>query len=84
MANGFKVQKIKLNRAGVGELLKAGCTPALISAAQSVKNRAGDGYDVFTGKSRQNVSVGVVSKTAEAARDTRDNHTLHKASRRKS
>ena len=43
MGNGsFKVTKIKLNRAGVGELLKSGCTPALISAAQSVKNRAGD------------------------------------------
>ena len=83
MANGsFKVQKVVLNRAGVGQLLKNDCTPALISAAKGIANRAGEGYDVYTGKTRQNVSVGVRSTTKESDRDARDNHTLHKQSRR--
>ena len=85
MANNgtFKVKAVKLNRAGVGQLLKTGCTPALIAAAKDISNRAGDGYDVYVGRTRQNVSVGVRSTTKEADRDARDNHTLHKQSRRR-
>lgn len=80
--SSMKLTKLKLNRAGVGQILKKDATPALIDAAKSVAKRAGEGYDVYVGKTRANVSVGVQSTTDSAARDTRDNHTLNKATRR--
>lgn len=72
--------KFVLNRAGVRELLKGKeMQDVLVSFATSVKERAGDGYDVYIGPNRANVSVGTA--TEEAEQDNYDNNTLEKAIR---
>lgn len=68
------------NNAGLDELRRSpGMVNVLISYANQVKDRAGDGYDVHYGPSRANVSVRTA--TAEAAQDNLDNNTLLKAVR---
>ena len=70
--------RFELNSAGVRELLKSpGIQNALVAHASAVKNRAGDGYDVFVGSTRANVSVRTVSESA--AKDNLRNNTLLKA-----
>lgn len=51
----------------------------LIDYANRVKNNAGDGYSVYVGPTRANVSVR--TETDEAAQDNLDNNTLLKAMR---
>lgn len=75
MSNSFKFE---LNRAGVGELLKSTeMQDVLASYAGSIANAAGDGYSVYVGRTRANVSVA----TAEAEQDNFENNTLLKAVR---
>ena len=78
--SSYKLLEFKLNRAGVGELLKGEAMQnVLISYADSVANAAGDGYDVYVGPSRANVSVRTT--TEEAYYDNLDNNTIEKALR---
>lgn len=70
--------KFKLNYAGVGQLLKSEeMTSVLKSYADQASARAGDGYDVYVGRTRVNVSVA----SEEAAQDNLENNTLLKAVR---
>ena len=71
-------KKFELNYAGVGELLKSPEMIAVLEAnAGAVANNAGDGYDVYVGPHRANVSVRTATKEAE--RDNYKNNTLLKA-----
>ena len=68
------------NNAGLDELRNSpGMVSALVQYADQIKGRAGDGYEVYHGPSRVNVSVRTV--TDEAAQDNLDNNTLLKAVR---
>jgi len=70
--------KFKLNYAGVGQLLKSyEMQNVLKSYADDISARAGDGYDVFVGRSRANVSV----VTDQAAQENLDGNILLKAVR---
>ena len=72
--------KFELNSEGVTALMKSPeMQAALISHANAIKNRAGEGYDVHVGPSRANVSV--ATGDAAAAQDNMDNNTLLKAVR---
>jgi hypothetical protein len=51
----------------------------LVEFASQVAERAGDGYDVYIGVNRANVSVGTASE--EAMADNLDHNTLEKAIR---
>ena len=80
MSNKARLEKFELNRAGVGELLKSSAMQdVLISYADRVADSAGDGYDVYVGPSRANVSVRIA--TQEAYYDNLDNNTMEKALR---
>lgn len=73
---------IELNREGVRELLQSAEMMQICqSHAQAIANRAGNGYAVttYTGRTRVNASVAVV--TEEAMRDNLKNNTLLKAVR---
>lgn len=74
--------EVKLNRAGVRQLLKSQemmniCTKHAFSA----KSKLGDGYEVTyrTGKNRVNASIAAV--TPKAKRDNLKNNTILKALR---
>lgn len=68
------------NNAGLDELRNSpGMVSVLVQYADQIKGRAGDGYEVYHGPSRANVSVRTA--TAEAAQDNLDNNTLLKAVR---
>ena len=70
----------KLNREGVRELLQSPETQdVLISFADQVSSRAGEGYSVHVGPNRANVSV--VADTDEAVADNLDQNTLEKSIR---
>ena len=72
--------KVVLDRAGVGELLKCDeIIDVLISEAQSIADNAGEGYDVYIGPNRANVSV--ATSTEDAYNDNLDNNTIEKAMR---
>lgn len=72
--------KFTLNRAGVRELMQSQeMQDVLVEFAGSVADRAGDGYDVYIGKNRANVSV--ATATEEAYNDNLDNNTLEKSIR---
>lgn len=72
--------KFVLNRAGVRELMQSQEMPdVLVEFAGQVAENAGDGYDVYIGTNRANVSV--VTATDEAAADNLDHNTLEKAIR---
>lgn len=74
------LEKFELNYNGVSELLKGPNMQAvLVSEAVKVKNRVGDGYSVYVGPTRANVSVR--TETDDAAQDNLDNNTLLKAVR---
>ena len=72
--------KFVLNRAGVRELMQSQeMQGVLVEFAGQVAERAGDGYDVYIGTNRANVSV--VTATEEAAADNFDHNTLEKSIR---
>jgi hypothetical protein len=77
MNSGFK---FKLNRKGVRELLQSQeAMNVVTSYAYSIKDRAGDGYEVtyMVGKTRVNASVAAM--TEEARKDNLENNTLLRA-----
>ena len=70
----------ELNHAGVRELLQSQeMQDVLVDFAEQVANRAGDGYSVYVGTNRANVSVR--TETEEAMADNLDHNTLEKAIR---
>lgn len=72
--------KFKLDRKGVGELLKSQEAANVVeSYASGVQSRAGDGFEVTTmvGKTRVNASVHAV--TFEARKKNYDQNILLKA-----
>lgn len=72
--------KFVLNRDGVRELMQSKeMQDVLVEFAGQVAERAGDGYDVYIGTNRANVSV--VTATEEAAADNLDHNTLEKSIR---
>lgn len=74
--------QFKLNRSGVGQLLKsAEMQSALSERATEIKNRCGNGYeqDVYIGTNRANAMV--VASTYQAKADNSRNNTLLKAVR---
>jgi hypothetical protein len=73
--------KFELNRAGVRELMQSGAMQSvLISRAGEVASAAGDGYDVYVGRTRANVSVRTATEAAAA--DNLEHNTLEKVIRR--
>lgn len=80
MSDGAKLIRFELNREGVRELLRSQeMQDVLVEYAQQISDRAGDGYDVFVGQNRANVTV--ETTTEEAYGDNLDNNTLEKAVR---
>lgn len=72
--------KFVLDRAGVRELMQSQeMQDVLVDFAGQVAGRAGDGYDVYVGTNRANVSV--MTATEEAMADNLDHNTLEKAIR---
>ena len=72
--------KFVLNRDGVRELMQSQeMQDVLVDFAGQVAERAGDGYSVYVGVTRANVSVGTAAE--EAAADNLDRNTLEKAIR---
>lgn len=72
--------KFVLNREGVRELMQSQeMQDVLVDFASQVAEIAGDGYDVYIGINRANVSVRTA--TEEAMADNLDHNTLEKAIR---
>ncbi len=72
--------KFVLNTAGVRELMQSPeMQDVLVEFAGQVAERAGDGYSVYVGTTRANVSVR--TETEEAMADNLDHNTLEKAIR---
>ena len=72
--------KFVLNRDGVRELMQSQeMQDVLVEFAGQVAERAGDGYSVYVGTTRANVSVR--TETEEAMADNLDHNTLEKAIR---
>lgn len=74
--------KVKLNSAGVQELLKSPEMQSICEEhAQAIQGRCGDGYesDVYVGKTRCNAMVW--AGTNQAKRDNLENNTILKAMR---
>lgn len=72
--------KFVLDRAGVRELMQSQeMQDVLVEYASQVADRAGDGYSVYVGITRANVSVR--TETEEAMADNLDHNTLEKAIR---
>lgn len=77
MADDFE---FKLNRKGVGELLKSNeMERVLESYGQSVAGRAGEGYRTGAYQGTDRVKVNVWPGTREAWQDNMENNTLLKA-----
>lgn len=74
------IEKFVLNPAGVRELMQSSAMQnVLVSYAGQVAKNAGDGYDVYVGKNRANVSV--LAATDKAKADNLEHNTLEKAVR---
>lgn len=74
------LEKFVLDRAGVRELMQSQeMQDVLVEYASQVADRAGDGYSVYVGITRANVSVR--TETEEAMADNLDHNTLEKAIR---
>ena len=72
--------KFVLNRDGVRELMQSPeMQDVLVDFAGQVAERAGDGYSVYVGTTRANVSVR--TETEEAMADNLDHNTLEKSIR---
>ena len=74
------LQKFVLNTAGVRELMQSQeMIGVLTEYAGQVAERAGEGYSVYVGINRANVSV--VADTDEARADNLEHNTLEKSIR---
>lgn len=74
--------KLKLNSAGVKQLLKSDEMQAIVAAkASEIRTRCGDGYeqDLRVGKNRVNSMVW--ASTPKALKDNAENNTILKAVR---
>lgn len=72
--------RVELNSAGVRELLRSPELRALVEKhARAARQRAGDGYEVYTAHTRVVALVGTATGAAEA--DNLKNNTLLKALR---
>lgn len=74
--------QFKLNRAGVGSMLKSAEMQSVLSKqASAIKNRCGEGYeqDTFVGTNRANARVW--AESLEARKENMENNTLLKAVR---
>jgi len=74
--------QFKLNKAGVGSMLKSAEMQSVLSKqASAIKNRCGEGYeqDIFVGKNRANAMVWADSY--QARKENMENNTLLKAVR---
>lgn len=71
---------VKLNRKGVGELLKSSEMHALIDGiASGVQSRAGNGYEMQSGETSQRAKAFICAATFVARRENAKNNTLLKA-----
>lgn len=74
--------RVKLNQAGVRELLKSGEIMGVCKdLANGVAARAGAGYEVNTHVGKNRVNAEVRAETYEAYRDNMKNNTLLKVLR---
>jgi len=74
------LERFVLNRDGVKELMQSQeMQDVLVDFAGQVAERAGDGYSVYVGITRANVSVGTATEAAKA--DNLDHNTLEKSIR---
>lgn len=74
--------RVKLNQAGVRELLKSGEIMGVCKdLANGVAARAGTGYEVNTHVGKNRVNAEVRAETYEAYRDNMKNNTLLKVLR---
>ena len=72
--------RIKLNPAGVRELLKSPeVASAVTEAAQGVQNRVGDGYSMNVRSGRNRTVAEVTADTYKARKDNSENNILLKA-----
>ncbi|MFV0414498.1 MAG: hypothetical protein ACK5L3_14770 [Oscillospiraceae bacterium] len=72
--------KIKLNSAGVRELLKSAEMQAIsVEHAAAILNRCGDGYETNTFKGKNRVNSMVFASTHKAKEDNLQNNTILKA-----
>lgn len=72
--------KFKLNRSGVGSLLKSqNVMNVCESYANQIRARAGEGYEVSTYVGKTRVNASVFPATKEARRDNLEHNTLLKA-----
>lgn len=78
--NGMNDVKIKLNSAGIRELLKSPeITAAVTEVAKGVQSRAGTGYSIDVRSGKKRAIAEVYSGTKKARKDTLENNTLLKA-----
>ncbi len=74
--------KLKLNRAGVRELLRS---PEMLSICEKYANRAaaklGDGYEVSTHTGKNRVNAEIAACTRKTIVDQKKNNTILKALR---
>ena len=72
--------RVKLNKAGVRELLQSGEIMAVLAAeAGSRASALGPGYSVNTYVGRNRCNAEIVAQTEEAIQDSLDNNTLLRA-----
>ena len=72
--------RVELNEKGVRELLQSPEMAAICKEhAQTIANRAGEGYMVTTYTGRTRVNASVYAATDKAKRDNLKNNTLLKA-----
>lgn len=72
--------KVKLNKAGVRELLRSAEVEAdLVSRARRIASAAGSGHEVQSGKGRNRARAEVVTATFDAMREEAMNRNLTRA-----
>lgn len=72
--------KFELDRAGVREMLQSQAAMSICKEyADSIRNGAGDGYEVSTYVGKNRVNASVRAATYEARKDNYENNTLLKA-----
>ena len=72
--------KFKLNKSGVGEMLKSQSVINVCEkSAQNIQRKCGEGFETskYTGKNRVNVAV--FAESSDAIRECMENNTLRKA-----
>jgi len=75
-----KKVEIKLNSAGIQELLKsAEIANACMQAARSVQAKAGDGYEVQSRTYPERTGAAVIAVSKEAIKENLEDNTLLKA-----